>query len=174
MATQPHEELRFHETHRLPGWVFVIVISSNVFALLLVIMLAAGGRMPGSTAGIIVGVVLLVEAAIVWWMLRLRFNIAVTDRALYVRVTPWIFRRRVPLERVTSAEVLPMPGKVGVQWSPRVWCISPGTARGVRVRMTNGKSLLIGVEQPEAMLAAMAQGGPDATGSADADDSTAP
>lgn len=171
MATQPREELRFHEAHRLPGWVFAIVISSNVFALLLVIMLAASGRVPGSTAGIIVGVVLLVEAAIVWWMLRLRFNIAVTDRALYVRVTPWIFRRRVPLEGVTATEVVPMPGKVGVQWSPRVWCISPGTARGVRVQLAGGKSLLIGVEQPEAMLAAMARDGPD---SADAADASAP
>jgi hypothetical protein len=166
MAVTPHEELRFRETHRLPGWLLTAVIFVSVSTLLLVVMLKTGGRATGANAWAGLGLLVLGEIGVVVFLLRLRFTFAVTSRALYVRVTPWVFNRRIPLEQVASAEAVSMPWMIGVKWSPRVWRISPGTARGVRVQLPRGRSLLIGVEEPEAMVAAMARHGPAPAGAA--------
>ena len=154
----------YRDTQRTkPWWVWGLVLGLGALAWATFVAQVGMGREVGPrpapdwgvwlVAGVIgVGLPALVAS------LRLTFE--VDDRELRCRFRP-LMRRRVPLDRIASAEVRDYRpileyGGWGIRWAPRRgWVYSLSGDRGVQLVLTDGRRLLLGTDRPEQLSRAI-------------------
>lgn len=135
----------------------LIVIAVGTVALPLVLPPSPGqGLGPGDLA-ILVGT-LVVTVVLGIGVLRMRQTIRIDD-VLEVRVTPFWYRRRIPLDRIASVTPMEMNGLNSGGWGIRL--IPSGTAilldngLGVHVTVRGKRALRFRCSEPDALVAAL-------------------
>lgn len=157
MRPAPYEESL--PTGRLMPMIGIalIVIAVGTVALPLVLPPSPGqGLGPGDLA-ILVGT-LVVTVVLGIGVLRMRQTIRIDD-VLEVRVTPFWYRRRIPLDRIASVTPMEMNGLNSGGWGIRL--IPSGTAilldngLGVHVTVRGKRALRFRCSEPDALVAAL-------------------
>lgn len=98
------------------------------------------------------------------FFLATRLVTVVTQELLDVHFR-FLSRRRIPLSSIASASAVryrPLLeyGGWGIRWSPgRGWAYNAHGDRGVRLKFRDGKQLLVGSQDPDALAAALGKGG---------------
>ena len=135
----------------------LIVIAVGAVALPLVLSPSPGqGLGPGDTA-VLIGT-LLVTVVLSIGVVRMRQTIRIDD-VLEVRVTPFWYRRRIPLDRIASVTPMEMNGLNSGGWGIRL--IPSGTAillengPGVHVTVRGKRALRFRCNEPDALVAAL-------------------
>ena len=148
-------------------WMWVILIVTLIVSLSAVSgAMLAEARRGGDTAaaGWSIAVVLLVHGGILLLLLKMHLRTEVNPDGLFVRFFPLHFRtHRIDLANLKShAAVTYSPirdyGGWGIRWRPgkgKAYNVSGN--RGVQLEWKDGKRLLIGSQQPEALDRAIAQ-----------------
>ena len=140
------EEQRFRQ-----AWLWAGLAASS--ALSLKRWRRRGGWVPGLEA--------LASVASVGWFAWGRLVVRVEPEALEVRFTPFV-RRRVPLGEISSWQVVTYRpvrdyGGWGIRWRPGGWAYTVSGDRGVRVRLKDGREILVGSRRPEELADAIAR-----------------
>ena len=135
----------------------LIVIAVGAVALPLVLPPSPGqGLGPGDVA-VLVGT-LVVTVVLGIGVVRMRQTIRIDD-VLEVRVTPFWYRRRIPLDRIASVTPMEMNGLNSGGWGIRL--IPSGTAilldngLGVHVTVRGKRALRFRCSEPDALVAAL-------------------
>lgn len=144
----PPERLLFEQRRPITraAW---LALPPGLISLAILTTLALAGRLPWYAP---VGL-LAFWGALLAWLLSVRIHIALTDAALYIRVRPRLMNRRVPIADIASAARCPMFGSVKVGWRGGATLVNHGATDGVKVTLRAGPTLLLGCDEPEALLA---------------------
>ncbi len=141
--------------HTQVGYATLAVLAA-VLAIPLVLALTVPSG-PGATGAAVVAVavgVLLSACAVVFSTL----TVEVADGRLTWSFGPggWL-RRSVPLDEVEEAapDRAPLGGGLGIHLTSRGWLYNVSGRRVVRVRLREGRQVLLGTDEPEALARAI-------------------
>jgi len=142
-------------SHTQPGHLIRLAGSAAVAATLAAILWAPPEGKAGPWADVLLGAVAAIVALAtgLFWSMTVR----VTDTDLEWWFGPGLLRWRVPLEAIEAVE----PARTtiwhgwGVHWTRRGWLYNISGLRAVLVRRKNGRSLLLGTDEPEALIGAL-------------------
>ena len=157
MRPAPYEEAL--PSGRLMPVVGIAVIAIAVAAVALPLVLPPSpgrGLGPGDVAVLLGTLVVTVVLGI--GVVRMRQTIRIDD-VLEVRVTPFWYRRRIPLDRIASVTPMEMNGLNSGGWGIRL--IPSGTAilldngPGVHVTVRGKRALRFRCNEPDALVAAL-------------------
>jgi hypothetical protein len=135
----------------------LIVIAVGAVALPLVVPPSPGKDMGPGDVAVLVGT-LAVTVALGVGVVRMRQTIRIDD-VLEVRVTPFWYRRRIPLDRIASVAPMDVTGLNSGGWGIRL--IPSGTAilldsgPGVHVTVRGKRALRFRCSDPDALVAAL-------------------
>ena len=135
----------------------LIVIAVGAVALPLVLPPSPGQDMGAGDVAVLIGT-LVVTVVLGIGVVRMRQTIRIDD-VLEVRVTPFWYRRRIPLNRIASVTPMEMNGLNSGGWGIRL--IPSGTAilldngPGVHVTVRGRRALRFRCNEPDALIAAL-------------------
>ncbi|MFZ7089195.1 VOC family protein [Curtobacterium sp. RRHDQ10] len=161
---------RLHETLSTPGWWRASGTGIAVLAIaMLVLVLAAPVTpdRPASTSDLVITWVVSLITAAAGVAVSVATMTVTVDTAVEIRLWPF-YRRRVAFRSVERAERIDMRATWSGGWGVRVG-LGQGTlvlldnGPGVRLRLTGMRDVSFRTDDPEAVLAALAAHGVDAT-----------
>lgn len=130
------------------GWKTILVLSLVLAGLAIAVLAAERVGAPGEARRM--GWGLAAVFAIV--MLTNRMEIRVTDREVYVR-WGWLVGKHVPFMGVESIEVEKIPWtRVGMKFTKGASWFSVSPGPGLRFRLKNGKSVVVGTPDPDGLI----------------------
>jgi hypothetical protein len=138
--------------HSQIGWTITIVM----LAVLGLLLWAAGRAGAVSTLGEILTAMFVILA-----ILFCTLNATVDDEQVRISFGPGLVRRRVPLTDIESCEVFHLPwwaitygNRMNLKGSRQLWRVSGKWT--VDLKLTGGREMYIGTDQPEALAAVIA------------------
>lgn len=142
---------RYREVQRYGLWVDLLVLGMGVL-IPAVIVISEQGK-PESLLSLIVTAFMI----LMWTVMGPMFTV-IDGEALRVRFGFLaIYRRSFPFETIQSAEVVTYnPIREYGGWGIRGWpvtCLNARGNRGVKLKLKDGKSMLIGSQTPEELYA---------------------
>lgn len=153
--TGPPERLLFQQSHRLPRWILVLLAFSAVMPCAIIGAMAWAGHMPMASAALVLGLVLVVDTAVATLIVRLRLNLAVTDRAVYIAARPFLNVRLTPAV-IAEARLGGVSAGAGANWAPvHGWAINHGASVALMIKTRAGKRYAVGTDQPDEVLSAL-------------------
>jgi hypothetical protein len=157
MRPEPYEEVLPSGRLMTVVGIALIVVGIGAVVLPLTVPSSPGrGMSAGDTVAVVGTLVLTTVLGI--GVVRMRQHIRIDD-VLEVRVTPFWYRRRIALDRITSATPMAMTGLNSGGWGIRL--VPGGTAilldsgPGVQLTVAGGRSLRFRCGDPDAVVAAL-------------------
>ncbi|PYY32148.1 MULTISPECIES: hypothetical protein [unclassified Curtobacterium] len=157
MRREPHEEALPSGRLMTVVGIALIVVGIGAVALPLTVPSSPGGRVGAGNAVSLVGTLVLTTVLGIG-VVRMRLHVRIDD-VLEVRVTPFWYRRRIPLNRIASATPMEMTALNSGGWGIRL--IPSGTAilldngPGVHVTVDGKRALRFRCSDPDTVVAAL-------------------
>ena len=141
---------------RTTNWPLVVAAVAGGLALMLL-----GRPWAGPWPGMVVPLVLVVALLVVAVMTSTSLRVTTGPRGVDVRwgVLGWP-RFAYPCERISGGDIVTVSiwrtWNSGISWSPRAgWTFVLRSGPAIRLTLTNGRRVTVGVDDPEAALAAL-------------------
>ena len=128
---------------------YVILISLFVTCVFtLAVCLVVDAVVPG----LLTAAVLFVWEVLFGWM-----TIEISGGRLKWSFGPGLIRKSAPLDQIANARLWRMPfiGGWGIHWTREGWLYNVSGMRGVAITLKNGKSFVLGSDEPEQLIAAV-------------------
>ena len=139
-----------------------LIAAALAFGLALVLL---GRPWAGPWPGMIVPIVIVLAAFVVTVVTSTSLRVTTGPRGVDIRwgALGWP-RFAYPRERISAGEIVTMSiwrtWMSGISWSPRAgWTFILRSGPAVRLTLTNGRRVTVGVDDPDAALAALALDG---------------
>jgi hypothetical protein len=139
--------------HTQAGWPMRISFALGALLLLVVTLLPEAQRSPAPAAALLGGAAVMLALGWLWSSLTVR----IAEGALQLRFGPGIPRRSVPLADLAAVEVTRTSfwDGWGVHRTRRGWLYNVSGLDAVLVRRRDGKSFLVGTDEPRKLKAAL-------------------
>jgi len=145
------EEQRFNQP-----WMWVLIISVDI----LILGIVLNSKEQEMLMAVVLGI--LPVFLINWLILSVRLQVEIKDQTIYYRLTPFqVNWRKIRKHEIDHYEVIKYnPIKDYGGWGYRInfnreKALNIRGNRGLKIKYSNGKSLLLGTQQPEKMAATM-------------------